>query len=124
MAGTKSDPLALDAGRLRQVVQLQAQTMTPDAETGEPSQAWETVLETRAEIRTASSKEAYQAQQFSAQVSHVVTIRWPGQSPVIRGGMRVQFGSRYFTLQYPDNVLERNRVLQLYCMEINGVANA
>jgi len=114
------DPLIINAGELRHQVQIQ-QLETTQSGTGAPSTTWDTVLTPMAAIMTASSREVYQAAQFSAQVSHVIKIRWPGAGITIQGGMQVLFGSRVFKLQTVENVFERNRVMLLHCLEINGV---
>lgn len=114
------DPLVIQPGELRHQVQIQQQA-SGQASDGSPSTSWNTVLMTMAAIYTQGSKEVYQAAQFTAQVSHVLKIRWPGIGITIQGGMQVLFGSRTFKLQTVDNVLERNRVLMLHCLELNGV---
>ena len=114
------DPLVINSGEQRHTIQIQVQSNAPDAVTGAPGTSWATVLTTQAAIRTASSREAYQAMQFTAQVSHVIKIRWPGTGFNIAGGQQVLFGSRQFKLQTVENVQERNRVLLLHCLEING----
>lgn len=119
MQRTPNDPLAIDSGELRHPIQIQQQSASQTG-TGAPVAAWTTILATQAKISTASSREAYQAMQFTALVSHVIKIRWPGTSVVILGGQQVVFGSRVFKLQTVENVLERNRVLLLHCLEING----
>lgn len=81
-------------------------------------QTWSTVRTARAAIYTAGGRETSQAAQLVSDVSHVVVVRWTAD--VIEAGFRVQFGSRLFTIQYAENVLERNRVLQLYCLEVDG----
>lgn len=125
MAGRlQLDPLVLNPGELRHNIQIQVQSNAPDPVTGAPAEGWATILSALAEIRTATMRELYQAEQFSAQVSHIITIRWPGSGYVIQGGQQVLFGSRVFKLQTVDNVMERNRVLRLQCLEINGVATA
>jgi len=53
-----------------------------------------------------------------SEVSHVVKIRWG--SEVLKPGYQIVFGSRIFTVLYIENVLERNRVLLLYCKEVDG----
>ncbi len=35
-------------------------------------------------------------------------------------GMQVAFGVRKFTVQTVENVQERNRVVHLMCLEVNG----
>lgn len=120
---TDQNPLALDAGVLRHQITIQSQSTAQDPETGEPSQVWNHVLTTMAAISTASSREMYQtgaAGQFVAQVTHIVKIRWPGASIMIAGGMRVTLGTRTFAIQTVENVQERNRVVNLMCLEVNG----
>jgi SPP1 family predicted phage head-tail adaptor len=120
------DPLAIDAGQLRHQVTVQAQAgaAVPAAVTGmiaaQGEAGWADVLTCMAAIRTLSAGEKYQAGQDVAQVTHEITVRWPGDSVVVGGQMRVLFGARKFTIQAVDNVLERNRVLKLMCMEIDG----
>lgn len=116
------DPLAINAGELRHQVQIQ-QLSGGQAGDGSPMQEWTTVLTTFAAIMTASSREVYQASQFTAQVSHVIKIRWTNNATIV-GGMQVAFGSRTFKLQTVENVLERNRVLLLHCLELNGAQGA
>lgn len=118
-------PLAINPGDLCHRTAIQSQSKTQDPETGEPSSDWNTVLECWAAIRTPTSREMYQtgqAGQFVSQVTKVVTIRWPGDSIMIAGGMRVMFGARIFTIQTVENVQERNRVVNLMCLEVNGGA--
>jgi SPP1 family predicted phage head-tail adaptor len=117
------NPLAIDAGTLRHKVQIQAQSMVGDADTGEPSATWSDVLAAFARIDAVSSRQIFQSGQglqFVSQVTHLVTIRWPGFSVGISGGMRVLFGIRIFQVQIVENVQERNRILKLLCLEING----
>ena len=48
-------------------------------------------------------------------------IRWPGPDVSLLGGQRVLYRGRFFVLQNVENIQERDRVLLLYCIEINGV---
>lgn len=80
--------------------------------------AWLDVRTTRAAISTLTGRELVQASTLVSEASHVVTIRWT--AAVIRAGYRVQFGSRSFRVQYVDNVDERNRVIRLFCLEVNA----
>lgn len=120
-----ADPLALNPGDLRHRIAIQSQSSAQAPNTGEPSSQWNLVHETWAAILTPTSREMYQtgqAGQFVAQVTHLVKIRWPGVSVVLYGGMRVQFGARKFVVQTVENVQERNRVVNLLCVEVNGGA--
>lgn len=125
MPGRYFNPLALNAGTLRHLITIQAQSTQQDAATGEPSAVWNDVHVTRAAIDTVSALERYQrgtGAEFVEQVSHMLTIRWPGTTVSIVGGMRVLFGARTFAIQAVENVQECNRVLKLTCLEVNGGA--
>jgi SPP1 family predicted phage head-tail adaptor len=113
------DPLAIPAGALRSAIQIQSQSATQDAY-GQPVATWTTFLSVFAAIATVSSREVYQASQFVSQVTHRVTIRWPGTSVVIEEGQRVVYGTHTYLIQAVENVQERNRVLNLMCLEIDG----
>lgn len=114
------DPLALPDGFLRHQVALQAQTTTQTS-SGAPQETWNTILTCFAGVESIHEREDFQTSQFVAQVTHRITVRWPGASIAIGGPMQIMFGSRIFKVQTVVNVQERNRVLQLYCLEINGV---
>ena len=118
---TAKDPLLIPPGQLRNEITLQAQSQAPDAVTGAPSASWATVMTTMAGIASQGSREVFQAQQYASQVTHVLTVRWPGTGVAIAGGMRVSFGTRTFTVQSVENVMERNRVMKLMCVEVDGV---
>jgi SPP1 family predicted phage head-tail adaptor len=112
----KPNPLMLPWG-VREQVTLQALTGPQDA-AGQPS--WQQVCSMLGVVSTLSSREVYQAQQFSAQVTHSVAIMYPA-GVAVSGGMRLLFRSRVFTIQAIENVQERNKVLKLMCIEIDGV---
>ena len=79
---------------------------------------WTTVRTTFAAIEPYAGAETSQPMQLIGEVSHVVRVRW---TPVrIATGFRVVYGSRFFTVKYVLNPRERNRVLCLYCLEVNG----
>jgi SPP1 family predicted phage head-tail adaptor len=113
------DPLSIPPGYLQHAIQLQAQSSTQDA-FGQQLLTWNTILSCRAGIRMVQGREVYQTAQFVAQVTHCITFWYPGASIVIEGGQQVLFGKRAFNVQTVDNVLERNRVINLMCVEING----
>lgn len=114
------DPLVVNGGELRHAVTVQSPQYGTAGARGEsitPS-TWATVRTTRAAIYTAGGRETSMASQIVSEVSHVVKLRWT--PAVIKANDRVVFGARYFTVQYVENVLERNRVLLLYCIEVDG----
>lgn len=112
-------PLVIRPGELRHAITIQS----PSTVAGEfgmsvsPS-TWNPVRTTNAAIYTAGGRETSQAAQLVSEVSHVVKIRWGAE--VLKAGYQVVFGSRIFTVLYIENVLERNRVLLLYCKEVDG----
>lgn len=113
------DPLLVNAGELRHQVQIQQPQYAHGDARGKSMvpASWNTVRTAMSAIYTAGGRETSQASQIVSAVTHVVKVRWT--SATVRAGYRVLFGDRYFTVQYVENVLERNRVLLLYCLEID-----
>src|SRR5581483_1972343 len=120
-ASAKSAEAMLDInpGELRHLITIQS----PSASAGSfgasitPS-AWSSVRSTMAAIYTAGGRETSQASQLVSEVSHVCKVRWTAD--MLKAGYQVVFGARIFTLLYIENVMERNRVLLLYCKEVDG----
>ena len=119
------NPLSILAGDLRHQVQIQMPPSAPNQQDeygGELPGDWSTVRTTWARISTANStrpREAYQADEFSAQVTHIISVRYTA-TPPITGGMRVLFGSHVYLIQTVDNIDQRNVRVDLMCLEING----
>jgi head-tail adaptor len=111
--------LVVDAGELRHSIQIKspASTAGPYGASVTPS-SWTLVRTTMAAIYTAGGRETSQASQLVSEVSHTVKVRWTPD--ILKAGYQVAFGSRTFTVLYVENVLERNRVLLLYCKEVDG----
>ncbi len=114
------NPLALSAGQLRHEIRIQ-KLDDAGGQGCDSVPAWQTVLVCFAGIDTMSSREVFRAQQFTAQVTHRITIRYPGNIG-IGPGLQILFGARIFVVQTVENVQERNRVLYLMCVEVNGLA--
>lgn len=111
--------LQVNAGELRHQITIQAPSTTADADGGSATpSSWTVVRETWAAIYTAGGRETSQASQLVSACSHVLKVRWT--DVVLKAGYQVLFGSRVFTVLYIENVLERNRVLLLYCKEVDG----
>ena len=115
-----TDALTMQPGELRHSVTIQtAAAAAPDPNGLSVTPAsWTLVRSTRAAIYTAGGRETSMASQIVSQVSHVVKVRWTPD--VIKANDQLLFDSRTFTIQYVENVLERNRVLLLYCLEVDG----
>jgi len=124
MRGTPQWPGANPA-RLRHQVQLQQQSTTQDGYGGEVK-SWTTIRSPWAEIALLTSKEDYQEGQFSAQVSHRITIRAAADQPSALPGMQIVYVNatsgitHAYLVQAIDNVDVRNVLVNLLCLEING----
>jgi head-tail adaptor len=119
------DPLYIQPGELRHKVQIQAQTDTRDA-AGKPVATWAVVLNTRAKIDGPAGKtykESFTNNALSSQSSDFITIRWPGAAITIEPGMRVILGDNIYLIQVVDNVLHRNRKVNLACLHIDEDSN-
>lgn len=112
-------PLSIPSGSLRHPISIETSSTTKDA-FGQPIQTWNQVFATRASIEMANEKELYQVDQITSQVTHLITIRWPGLLVSIAPGMRILFGSHVYSIQAVKNVSERNRVVQIFALELNG----
>ena len=115
---------SLRAGELVHPITIQAPVYVADARGQSLTPAsWNAVRSTRAAVYTAGGRETSMASQIVSQVSHVIKVRWTATA--IKANYQVVFQGRVFTIQYVEDVLERNRVLLLYCLEVDqggGVA--
>jgi SPP1 family predicted phage head-tail adaptor len=110
------DPLVIEAGTLRHPVAVQSQGTGQDA-FGQEHATWNTMLSTRAAIRTLTLTERSNASGFISNATHRVTMRYQSSVPLI-AGMRIIYGnSRIFLIQAVENVLERNRVITCLALE-------
>ena len=111
------DTLNLSAGDLNRFVTIQSPA-TGSGPGGGPATGGATLVRKGfAKLSTRNSQEFYQTSQYTAEVTHIVSMRW---TPVaISEGMQVLYGSRVFNVQTVENVMERNVRLNLICVEIN-----
>ena len=102
------------AGRLNKRITLQSATTARDGH-GQPVETWAAVATVWAAIEPIRGREYFAAQQFSAETTHRVTIRYrSGVSPQ----WRVVFGSRTFRIESVINPLEKNERIELMCVEV------
>lgn len=113
------NPLAFNPGAARHTIQLCHASTTQDA-SGQPIDAWIPYLTCNAEIRMLSGQELFQADQFSGAAQYRVRLRWPGPSITVSVGDRILFGAHAYVVQIVNNVLLRNIVIELTCLEVNG----
>jgi head-tail adaptor len=121
------DPLAIDAGQLRHQITITVPNAGERNSFGQttPSEST-TVLTTWAKIESttgAAYKQLIQSGVISSQTTHLITMRWPGSSVQIGPNMNVVFGDQTYLVQGVDNVLQRNRVVRLFCQVIDGEVN-
>jgi SPP1 family predicted phage head-tail adaptor len=115
----RNNPLAISPGELRHQVTIQSPVYAADANGMSTTPVdWVMVRTPHAAIYTAGGRETSMASQIVSEVSHTVKVRWT-PAP-IKANFRVLFEGRTFIVQYVENVLERNRVLLLYCLEVDG----
>lgn len=115
----QTDPLALDPGELRHQVQLSALDTSQD-NYGQPLNTWTPYRTTWASIRLLSGQELFQGDEFTSAAQVRIRMRWTDANT--KPGDRVLYGARVFVVQICNNVLERNRVLELTCLEIDGTS--
>lgn len=104
----------MNAGSLRHLITIQnAVPGSPDA-FGQRVISWSTFATLYAAIEPQTGRQLEYARSFAATVTHKITTRYvPGILPT----MRVQFGTRIFTINAAINPEERCRELNLYCTE-------
>ena len=107
----------IDSGKLRHQIQIQAQSSTQDS-FGQPAQTWSTIRTTWGGLNIVSMREVFGSGQLTAQETDVWTVRY---SPTeIQPGMQILFGGKVWKVQVISNVEQRNVLLHLLCIEING----
>lgn len=109
----------MDIGFLRRKIIFQQQASAQNTR-GEMVPTWTTYYTCRAGIEPLTGRELLAAMQVQADISHRVTIRWPGATVTLDPSMRILFGTRYFDINSILNTEERNRTLELLCTERVG----
>lgn len=111
--------MAIEAGRFRESVEIQAPTGTPGA-LGQVT--WTVVGTFRGWLESLSGKELDSAQQSGSQVDHVFHLRYLAG---VNASMRLFIGrdnSRRFDVQYVRTAQEGNaRETLVYCKEVMPV---
>lgn len=100
-------------GAMRHRMTLVSQTQGVDAYQG-PTTSYTGGTAVWASIRVIGGRERAIAEQYAAEATVVIRIRY---RTGVNAKTRVEFGSRRFDVLWPDNVEERNRYLDLYCVE-------
>lgn len=116
------DPILLEAGDLRHAISIAAKNTANVTAFGSPVTTLNTVWTCKAKITSTTSlsyREMVAAQSISSSMTHLIVIRYPGDSIVIEPGMMVVHGTTNYVIQAVDNVLQRNRVLNLLCKSVD-----
>lgn len=105
------------AGDLRNRIDFITSATVTDEATGLP-ETGEKVFAANvwAAIGGVTAMDLFQAQQYTKQVTHKVTIRYRRG---ILSSMRIRFRGRMFEIQGVVNVEERNVRLDIFCIERN-----
>lgn len=111
------NPLVINPGELRHQVQLCHSDPAQD-NFGQNINTWTPYRTTFASIRGLSGQELYQGSEFTSAAQVRIRMRWTDDNTI--PGDRVLFGSHTYVVQICNNILLRNRVLELTCLEING----
>lgn len=105
------------AGTLRLRVNVQAPTETQDS-FGDVSQAWvNQATSVPASIVPLNGREFERSAQTMAEVSHKITIRYSSAVAAITPKWRILYGSRTFDINAVVNVGERDKAIELFCVE-------
>jgi SPP1 family predicted phage head-tail adaptor len=107
----------MQAGNLRKRITVQSRSAATDT-FGAQLEQWTDVIDLWADISPGAGRETFSAGAVQEQVSHVITIRWPGPAVSITPSCRVKYGVRVFNVEYVSNVDERNRTLTLGAVEL------
>lgn len=111
-------PTSLEAGKLRHRIQIVAPSGGQDSFGGTPSTGWNVVKTAWAAIEGVSAKDGLAAGQFISTSTHKITVRYD-TTISINASQNIWFKNRVFQIQGVVNPDERNKLLFIYCVEIN-----
>lgn len=106
----------MTAGKLREPITIQRKQPTPDGLGGQTLQ-WVSLFTTRADVRPVSGREAVQAMQLQASITHRIYIRYRAD---LTAADRILLRGQPLQIRAIINIEMRNRWLELACDQ--GVA--
>ena len=115
------DPLAFNPGSARCHIQIGRLAEAQDG-AGQPLNTWPVYLDLYCEIRLLSGQELFQTNDFSSAAQYRMRMRWPGDNYRIQVGDRVFFETHVYVVQVVNNILMRNVIVELTCLEIDGTS--
>lgn len=101
---------------LRHLVALQSPTGSRDSVGGQVT-SWTTEATVYASVEPLSGREAWLAAQTQAETTHKICLRYSSNLADLDASWRVLWGLRVFEIEARLNVAERNRELELRCVE-------
>ena len=104
----------MDAGRLRHRIEIQ-RAATGHNPHGGVQEDWQTLATRWAAIEPFRARELFAAQQVQSQVTHRIWMRYFAG---LQSTDRIKFGERIFNIDGIRNIDERNRELEVFCMEV------
>jgi len=109
-----AEDLYLPAGKLKDRIVIQQRSTSKDG-FGEQLHTWTTFNTVWARVEPLSGKEFFAAQEFRAEVTTKITIRYlSGVLPK----MRVSFDGSIYDIHAVMNIIEENKKMVLMCSEI------
>lgn len=103
--------LSLKASDLRHPITLESPVLNSD---GSQSGSWKQRIKARAKIEPFAGRELLLSQQVSPRLTHRVTMRY---RPGVVTDWRIRFRGRILHIDRSINIEERNRVLEIICVE-------
>jgi SPP1 family predicted phage head-tail adaptor len=104
----------MKAGKLRHKITIQKTTQTADS-IGGIIDSWSTFATVWAHIEPLKGKETLQGEQISTDLFLRITIRYLSG---LTAKMRISWNSRTFDIKSISNLDERNREMELLCVEV------
>jgi len=108
----------LAAGRMRERVDIEANTRTAD-DAGGVSSSWAVITRGTvwAEIRPLRGEQKVTAAQIVADATHLITIRYSTDVSAVGVAHRVKYGTRIFDIRNVTNINESDETIELLCVE-------
>jgi SPP1 family predicted phage head-tail adaptor len=114
----QSNSPVLQAGKFRHQIRIVKPAGTQDSAGGANENENITIADNVwATIEALSGVEKFAAYEFSSEISHSVIIRYSDYR--VTADMQVEFQGRRFQIEAVLNPDERNKMLQLLCIEVN-----
>jgi SPP1 family predicted phage head-tail adaptor len=103
----------MDSRKFRHRITLQKKTTTEN-NIGDNVATWSDVTTVWAAVEPLRGKEEIISAQVTSETTHRITVRYRDG---LNSHMRIKFGSREFRIESLINLDERNRQLELMCVE-------